>query len=390
LSQEGSNLDNAKQPRLANIVICGGGYAGIQAALELERLLKGTNAIMLIDKGEHHILLPSLPEAIMKRGFYQIPYKDIFGKKKVRFVQSTISTIDLDGKRVMTVDGQIGYDILVIALGGKPHLPDIPGLESAYKFNDIEDVQKIIKRLSAADNEAIVVAGGGATGVEVAGEIASYIEATKKELKIILVSPSLLAGFPDSARSWAKSYLQSLDIELRIGNEFAVSKVENGSSILLRGGGKIKSDFIIWTGGTKAHSFPKDMGLTTGDRERVIVNQFLQSVDRQNVFVIGDCALILDEQGKQMPTSAQFAEQQGRLAARNIHAILVGQSMKKYTPSLEGFAISIGPYFAVARLGTLDLYGRIASSTKKLIKLKYLKEIAGVSAAAKDYASSES
>lgn len=372
---------------MADVVVCGGGYAGIQAVLELDKILEDRDTITLVDKCDSHILLPSLPEAIVKRGFFQIPYKDIIGKKRVKFVQSNIKTIDPDKKQVITANGLVIYDILVIALGGKPLLPDIPGLEFAYKFNDIENVQQIVRRLTTIENSTVVVAGGGATGVEVAGEIAAYLEVTKKKSKIILVSPSLLAGFPEKSRSWVKSYLQSMGVELRIGPENRVSKVEKGS-IFLQGDETIISDFVIWTGGTKASSLPKEIGMRTGDRERVIVNQFLQSIDRQEIFVVGDCALILDEKGKQMPTSAQFAEQQGKLAAKNIRAMLTGQRMQKYTPSVEGFAISIGPSFAVARFGTLDLYGNMASNLKKLIKLRYLKEIAGVSTAAKDYASS--
>lgn len=370
---------------LANIVICGGGYSGIQAALELDRLTGG-HSITLIDRSENHMLLPSLPEAIMKRGFYQIPYRAIFDKKRIRFLQSTILTIDLEKKQVMTVKGPVDYDFLIIAMGGATHLPGIPGLESAYKFNDINDVKKIILRLLRADNETVVVAGAGATGVEVAGEIAAYAEAKRKKLAIILVSPSLLAGFPENTRSWAGSYLRALGIDLKIGPMYAVSKVTD-NSILLHSGEIIKSSFIVWTGGTKSSSLPKQIGLTTGYRDRAVVNQFLQSIDRQEVFVVGDCALILDEQGKQLPTSAQFAKQQGKLAARNINAIITSKDLRKYTPSEEGFAISIGPSFAVARIGTLDLYGGVASSAKKLIKLKYLKEIAGVSTAAKDYIS---
>lgn len=374
---------------MARVVICGGGYAGIQAALELGRVLGGNDETMLVDKNEHHALLPSLPEAILKRGFYQIPYKDIFDKKKrVKFVQSTIKSIDLDKKHVATSSGQIDYDVLVVALGGRPFLPDIPGLAKfAYQFNDIVDVEKIVRRLSSFENGNIVIAGGGATGVEVAGEIAAYLEAAKKKGRITLVSTALLDGFPDKSRSWVKSYLQSLGVKLLIGPEFRVSHVEK-DSVALQGGQTIKSDLLIWAGGIKASPVPKEIGLTTGDRDRIAVNQYLQSVDRPEVFVVGDCALILDSNGRAMPTNAQFAEQHGKLAARNIEALLAGKGMKKYVPSLEGFAISVGPSFAVARFGTLDQYGGMASNLKKLIKMKYLKEIAGVSTAAKDYASS--
>jgi NADH dehydrogenase len=290
----------------------------------------------------------------------------------------------MEKKQVVTADGPVDYDFLVIAIGGAAHLPEIPGLELAYKFNDIKDVQKIIRRLLKADNETVVVAGAGATGVEVAGEIAAYTETAGKRLSIVLSSPSLLAGFPENTKSWARSYLHALGVGLKIGPMYAVSKVTD-CSILLHGGETIKSSFMIWTGGTKSSPLPKQIGLTTGYRDRVAVNQFLQSIDRPEVFVVGDCALILDEQGKQLATSAQFAKQQGRLAARNINAVITREDLQKYTPSEEGFAISIGPSFAVARIGTLDLYGGVASSAKKLIKLKYLKEIAGVSTAARDY-----
>ena len=106
---------------MAHIVICGGGYAGIQTALELDRLLAGSrHAVTLIDKSEHHALLPSLPEAILRRGFYRIPYMDIFAKRKrIKFFQSAIKTINLDKKQVVTAAGTVNYDILVIALGGR-------------------------------------------------------------------------------------------------------------------------------------------------------------------------------------------------------------------------------------------------------------------------------
>ena len=113
------------------ILIAGGGYAGIQAALTLERLLNRTaSRILLIDKNKYHTLLPSLPEIISKRGFSIINYTDIIQTKKIDFIQTTITDIDLDKKEVFTSGNSypLIYDFLILALGSTPFLPKIPGL----------------------------------------------------------------------------------------------------------------------------------------------------------------------------------------------------------------------------------------------------------------------
>jgi NADH dehydrogenase len=392
-----------------HVVICGGGYGGIKTALELDRLLlevetqyRNTITITVIDKNDHHILLPSLPEIILNRGYYIVPYKEIFAKKRIRFIQSTIQAIDLDTKRITVSNARnsfesMGYDILVIALGSIPSMPHIPGLEQfAYPFNSIQDVKRIVNRMaeiSRQNRSTIVIAGAGPTGVEVTGEIATYFaDSTKKnKTKIILVSSSILENFPEHMRVWAKSYLQAIGVELKIGRDFKVVKVEE-KSIVIQNGQKITTDLFIWTGGVKASALPKRAGLKIGDMDRVLVNTYLQSIDRHDVFVVGDCALILDDHGKPIPTSAQFAEQEGKTAAKNIAIAIIPsheEGMKKYIPQNEGFAISIGPAFALARLGLLDQYGISASKIKKLIKMKYLKDITGISNAFRDHSISK-
>jgi len=156
------------------IIIAGGGYAGIQVALMLEYLFKGSDTIIsLIDKNAYHTLLPSLPEIISNRGFSIIDYRDIIQDKKIEFIQATITNIDLSKKLVDITDLQnnhfsLKYDFLAISLGSQPFLPNIEGLkEHAFLFNTIQDAQTIAERiLDPSLNGNIVVAGGGATGVE--------------------------------------------------------------------------------------------------------------------------------------------------------------------------------------------------------------------------------
>ena len=153
-----------------HILIAGGGYAGIQTALGLEKLLKKNySKIQLIDKNVYHTLLPSLPEILSKRGFSIIYYKDIIQGKKIDFVQANIIDVDLDRNLVFTTNPsyQLRYDFLVLSLGSRPFLPSIPGLrEYSFQFNSVDSAKKIAERLSSKDmidpteNTNIIIGGG--------------------------------------------------------------------------------------------------------------------------------------------------------------------------------------------------------------------------------------
>lgn len=379
------------------ILIAGGGYAGIQAALTLERLLNRTaSRILLIDKNKYHTLLPSLPEILSKRGFSIINYTDIIQTKKIDFIQTTVTNIDLEKKEVFTSGNSypLGYDFLIISLGSTPFLPNIPGLrEFAIRFNTIQDAEKLANKLSDTDLRGnIVIGGAGATGVELAGEIASVLKhryhpgSNHHPTTVILVSPNLLPGFPDSTVKWTRAYLQSLQVKLILGRECYITEVKP-DSICLKNGSEIKTTMFIWTGGVTTIPLLQNIGLKTGSKGRVVVNKFLQALRRDDVFVIGDAADIVDNQGHSLPTTAYFAEQHGKVAAQNIFALIKGNKLQEYRPAQPGsnFAISIGCNFAVSRVGGLDLFGYSASKLKKLIKMKYLRDIGGSALAGKEY-----
>ena len=379
------------------ILIAGGGYAGIQAALTLEPLLNRTDSrILLIDKNKYHTLLPSLPEIISKRGFSIINYTDIIQTKKIDFIQTTVTNIDLEKKEVFTSGNSypLRYDFLIISLGSTPFLPNIPGLrEYAVQFNTIQDAEKLANKLLDIDLRGnIVIGGAGATGVELAGEIASVLKhryhpgSNHHPTTVILVSPNLLPGFPDSTVKWTRAYLQSLQVKLILGRERYITEVKP-DSICLKNGSEIKTTLFIWTGGVTTIPLLQNIGLKTGSKGRIVVNKFLQAFGRDDVFVIGDAADIVDNQGHSLPTTAYFAEQHGKVAAQNIFALIKGKKLQEYRPDQHGsnFAISIGSNFAVSRVGGLDLFGYSASKLKRLIKMKYLRDIGGSALAGKEY-----
>jgi NADH:ubiquinone reductase (H+-translocating) len=381
---------------LVLILVAGGGYAGLQTAITMERLIKGTKSkIMLIDKREYHTLLPSLPEIISKRGFSVIYYRDILKNRNIEFIQADIRDVSLDSKTVSMVNSSqnsrtLEYDFLVLSLGSRPFVPDIPGMnEFAFQFNSIEDAQKIATALpNMGMGKTIVVGGGGATGVELAGEIAT-LQGTSPEsnlTEVVLVSANLLSGFPNEAVKWAKIYLDSLNVRLLVGKEYSIVEIRS-NSVRLRNDIEIRSSLFIWTGGVVASPLLKQIGLNIGEKGRVLVNNHLQPAGRDDVFVIGDSALLLDNYGRPLPTNAYFAKEHGKVAAYNIWAEINGKPLRKFQPSdpASTYAISIGSEFAISRISGLDLSGYSASKLKKIIKMKYLKEIGGASLAGSEY-----
>ena len=381
---------------MVRVLIAGGGYAGLQTAIVMERLLKGTKSkIVLIDKREYHTLLPSLPEIISKRGFSIIYYRDILKNRNIEFIQADIRDISLDSRSVSMVNNSqiprtLEYDFLVLSLGSRPFVPDIPGMnEFAFQFNSIEDAQKIATALpNIGIGKTIVVGGGGATGVELAGEIATLPGTIPESnpTEVVLISMNLLNGFPDEAVKWAKIYLDSLNVRLLIGKEYSIVEISS-NSIRLKNDIEIRSSLFIWTGGVVASPLLKQIGLNIGEKDRVLVNSYLQPDGRDDVFVIGDSALILDNYGHPLPTNAYFAKEHGKVAAYNIWAKVNGAPFRKFKPSDPGstYAISIGSEFAISRISGLDLFGYSASKLKKIIKMKYLKEIGGASLAGREF-----
>jgi NADH:ubiquinone reductase (H+-translocating) len=283
-----------------------------------------------------------LPETISKRGFSIIDYADIIQDKRIQFIQATITNIDLSRKLIDITDLQnnhssLKYDFLTISLGSQPFLPSIEGLkEYAYLFTTIQDAQRIAERISDPSLSGnIVIAGGGATGVELSGEIAiQKYDAKSNDVNIILVSPQILSGFPDSAVSWVKAYLGSLGVRLLVCSECHVSKVKP-NMIYLKNGTHVTYTMFIWTGGVSASSLLKKTGLKTGEKGRVVVDKYLQAEGTQDVFVIGDAALVLDSKGKSLPTNAYLAEQHGRIASQNIYALLNGEEKNYWNIDLK-------------------------------------------------------
>jgi NADH:quinone reductase (non-electrogenic) len=176
------------------IVVAGAGYAGLHVALRLTAKLRSTPEVelTLVDRHDYHQALTELPRVAggtRAADAVRIPIQDMLATR-VRFVQTEITGFDLDGRRLLTAAEPIGWTRLVLALGSRPNDFAIPGLAqralSLYSASDAEQVWAAFgKALDTAAAEAdperqrslatVVVGGGGATGVELAGELAEML-----------------------------------------------------------------------------------------------------------------------------------------------------------------------------------------------------------------------
>ena len=359
---------------LENIVIIGAGYGGLTAALKLEKLFKNYICcqIHLVDKNPYHTIKTQLHEAAVRKAEVSILLYKILKNKNIQFHLGEVKNIDVQNKTVQVNDKLLPFQYLIIAIGSKVNYYNIPGMaEHSFALQTLYDADKIYEHISnicasaaSENNEMIreenlrfVIGGGGLSGVEFAGELADHtskcvanFNIDNKDVEIIIIEASdRLVPFMEESFS--------LRIEKRLIEKgvkvLTSSKIERrtGDEIFLSNGSVIKSKNFIWTGGIRISDLIKRGGLKTSSVGRLMVDEYLQAVGSKYIFAIGDSANAINPiTGKPVPAAAQFALQQGRLAAQNIFSEVWGRPKMKYYPKVLGEVVSLGKHLAIGWL----------------------------------------
>ena len=394
---------------MKKILVIGGGFGGIRAALDLDKKLSAKEAeVTLVDRNNGHLFLPALYEVgsavgewsdryhIQLRKAVSIPYADIFGETKVKFVQTEIAEIDLEKREAVSASGQTYlFDYLVLGLGAETETFGIPGVfEYCYKFKTLEEALFLNQKINEAFNKQktdkdflpikIVVAGAGFNGIELAAELACCAKNLQtscqaKEgcysIKIIEATPQILPMISEKERKIIRQRLAGLKVEILENSKIA----EVGSDFVqIEGGEKHEADFIIWTAGIKASLFLKNIfGLRLDQKGKIIVNSFLQADGWPNVFGIGDNTVFLDhETNKPVPGLAYVAVDEGKIAAENIYRLIKNKHLKSYHPFYNVWIAPVGGKFAVAHLAKrLTISGFFGWVTRGLVDLRYFLSI---------------
>jgi NADH dehydrogenase len=391
------------QPRTEtkNIVVIGAGYGGITAALRLARLFRSLRAfsVHLVDKNPYHTLKTQLHEAAVHKRGVTIDIGRIIRNQNITFHLGSTTAINLREKTILIGDQPFPFEFLVIALGSQTNFHNIAGLEQfALTLQSASDAEKIYQHISVMCAKAsseqdpdlrrqmlrFVVGGGGLSGIELAGELVDHISQSVKdyhlsasdpEVIVVEAADDILPASGNELREQVRKRLIEKGVRILPGTR--VVEVSS-AGVTLSTGEILRSGTLIWTGGIRIADVAKESGFSIGQSGRILVNEYLQSATQPSVYAIGDNALAINpETGNPVPAAAQFALQQGRLVANNIHSAVLGKPQRKYIPKVWGEVVSLGRHLAAAWLALpilrkLAFVGFIASLLKAAIAEKHI------------------
>lgn len=377
-------------PEKTRILILGGGFAGVNTAMELERRFGAAPDIQitLISRDNFVLFTPMLHEvAASDLDLTTIvnPIRKML--RRAQFLAADIQSVDLDTKRVVVTHGLhrhehiLEYDHLVLALGSVTNFYGIEGLEErALTMKSLEDAIRIRNRMIAHLEEAdphchtvardalltFVVAGGGFAGVEAVGGIFDFIHSALRAypnlegdmVRIVLVHPGKypLPELGEQLGRYTQQKLRLRGIEVRA--EVKVSSITD-EGIVLSDGRFISTMFVLWTAGTSAS--PHIAGLPCEHRGgRVATDGALAVPGYAGVWALGDCASVPNGEGGFHPPTAQHAIRQATTLARNIVASVSKTPQQDFTFKTIGQLAAIGRRAGVARIFGVQFSGFIA------------------------------
>jgi NADH dehydrogenase FAD-containing subunit len=382
------------------IVIVGGGFGGLATA----KALKNTPAqIVLIDRTNHHLFQPLLYQvATSELSPAQIgsPIRGILRKQEnTAVILGEVNSVDKDKKCVLVSSADralvpLAYDFLVLAtgvthsyFGHNEFAKFAPGLKSLADAVAIRN--KVLQAFEQAEAEedpsrhrdllTFVLVGAGPTGVEMAGAIATLVSNTLKSefrridpesARIILIDQSqrVLGSFSEELSQAAKKRLESLGVEVRLGQ--GVDHIDADGVMVA--GERILSKTVIWTAGVAPSPASKWLNVDTDRAGRVRVQPDLSVPGHPEVFVVGDTAS-LDQDGKPLPGVAQVAIQQGRYAGKLIQRRLTGKSTPgPFSYFDKGNMAVVGKGFAVLQSGKFHVSGFFAWLAWAGVHLQFL------------------
>ena len=366
------------------VVIIGGGFGGLHAARSLGA--RGV-AVTLIDRHNYHLFQPLLYQVAtsgLNPADIAYPLRAVFHRTpQVHVRVGEVTGVDLARRLVRLADGgEVAYDHLVLATGTTTADFGVPGVaELALGLKGLEDAVQlrgeVLRRFEEADVDpslldrgwlTVVIAGGGPTGVEMAGALAElfhkvlakdfpHLDVARARIVVVEMADDLLASFSARAREHATARLRRRGVSILTGR--AVAKVDAGR-VWLDDGESIAARTLIWAAGVTPTGLPATLGLPTGRGGRVEVEPDLSVPGHPDVWVVGDLAAATDGEGQLLPQVAQPAIQGGHHVAEQITRRSAGQPTRPFAYRDKGSMATIGRHSAVADLpGGIHLRGTL-------------------------------
>ncbi|MFB5640124.1 MAG: NAD(P)/FAD-dependent oxidoreductase, partial [Nitrosopumilus sp.] len=341
-------------------------------------------------------MLPQVASGMIETRHIVLPIRTVC--KKTKFYEGRVKNIDPYGK-IVTLWGtgdkrgiSIHYDFLVVALGSETNFFGMADVEkNAYTMKTLNDAvmlrNRVIDMLEQAENETnpilrksflnFVVVGGGFAGIETAGELMDllldarkhYPTIQKDDLKVIVLEAlaMILPGFNEKLADFAKDKMVERGIDIRLktavtsfdGNEVTTKSLDEHpkDSVDTSVVDSIITKTLIWTAGvTPVNTIKRSMFKT--EKGKLIVNDFLEVSDFPGVFAIGDCALHIDpETQRPLPPTAQIAEAQAKIAAKNLISLIKNSKKEKFVYHSKGQMAIIGKRSGIATFLGMNISG---------------------------------
>lgn len=373
------------------VVIIGGGFAGLNAALKLKKF---NGDVLIIDRTNHHLFQPLLYQVAtcaLSPGNIAYPIREIFrNQDNTRVIMGDVVDIDAENKKVVMGNGDlIPFTYLIMAPGASHSYfghdeweklaPGLKTLEDARKIRDqllvtFERAERLDKLSDIPKYMRFVIVGGGPTGVEMAGAIAeitrktlfknfSNIKPEETEIYLVEGEKQLLPSYDLKLAEIAKKDLEKFGVKVYL-NEKVELITKEGVQTQKR---FIETFNVIWAAGNQASPLLKKLNTPLDRQGRVIVNPDLSIPNHPHIMVLGDAAHFLTDKGP-LPGIAPVAIQQGQYAAKKI----MGKTDKPFKYNDKGSLATIGKAKAVGYIKNIKVSGFIAWWVWCVIHIFYL------------------
>lgn len=365
------------------VLIVGGGFGGVKAAQELSKC-KDVE-VRLVDPKSYMEYHAAMYRMVTGRSPMEVclPYTDLFEGMNVDVQKDSIQTLDFDSKIATGASGsRYSFDSIILAVGSQPAYFGIPGIEehahsmqsacsaAALRYQ-LQELFTAVKSAKPQENTSlfrIAVVGAGATGVELAGELAWYVRdlARKNAVDPSLVTVDLIEAAPRvlpslSERTSTKALHQLRKLGVHVYVNRSLEREEEGQIIL--NDMQIQAKTVVWTAGVKAHTLLSSLGFETDKRGRVVVDEHLHVKDKPTVYVIGDGA------STKFSGMAQTALRDAVHVAAVISATLQGTLIPHYTSKTPAYAVPVGPKWAAFCFAGWCVFGRLGWMLRRLLDL---------------------
>ena len=368
-----ANIERTDKKR---IVIVGGGLGGLELAF---KLVDDDYQVVLIDKNNYHQFPPLIYQVAsggLEPSSISFPFRRLFqGKKDFFFRMAKVESVNTDKKIINTTVGEIDYDYLVMAFGAKTNFFGNKDIEATtLPMKSVSEAMRlrntILRNLELALTEEdparkqalmnIVVVGGGASGVEIAGAVAEmkkniiardYPDLDSSQMHIYLVNAvdRLLSAMDPISSKRAERDLKELHVHIR-QPQFAT---EYKDGILKTSAGlEIPTQTVIWVSGICANTVEGFPAESIGHAGRFLTDRFCRVKGVKDVYAIGDVSLVEGDEEYPLghPQLAQVAMQQAKTVAKNFKAMSKGKELKPFKYKNLGVMATIGRNHAVAEI----------------------------------------